>query len=499
MDSSDCSDDEREQEDIIRDFELEGEMIRNNLLPKKSAARYTSAYEAFMEWMRKNRATKLTENTLLVYMTELAETKKPPTSWSTWSMLRTSFNLKHNFDIKLFINVQVFLSRCMKGYKAEKSAVFTWDNFQDFLLSDDNVYLLMKVLLIFGIFGAMRTAEMVNLKVHEVQRIITQEESGVEDMKFVVYINDTKTDISRAFVVGGEYVKWIDKYVKARKDGTPDDRFFVRYERGECVRQVVGKNWIRGVPQKIASYLLLPKPESFTGHCYRRTAATCLANTGANLAMLQELGGWKSAAVAQGYVQDSFFSKNLIFDKMNTSKRLHAPPITAAREGSADKIPKVPNRPRKTARNVVTTKSREDLPLVPDDFHSEFVDPTTNENVSPDSSVPIPEVRMADTSTFSSQILSESVETNTEATDSGSPTKKNPLRETNDNTTEFPSKKRKYCNNNSGSSDEGNAPPNKEGDKIDLEPTTVRFLHCQITNLTVNNYAKCYHEPRGGQ
>lgn len=78
------------------------------------------------------------------------------------------------------------------------------------------------------------------------------------------------------------------------------DRFFIKYYKGKCQRQVIGKNKIRQTPQIIASYLGLENPKKYTGHCFRRTSATLLSNSGASTTMLKQLGGWKSLTVAQG-------------------------------------------------------------------------------------------------------------------------------------------------------------------------------------------------------
>jgi len=45
--------------------------------------------------------------------------------------------------------------------------------------------------------------------------------------------------------------------------------------------------------------------ESYTGHCFRRSSASSLANQGGDIISLKRLGGWKSNAVAEGYVDQS--------------------------------------------------------------------------------------------------------------------------------------------------------------------------------------------------
>lgn len=61
--------------------------------------------------------------------------------------------------------------------------------------------------------------------------------------------------------------------------------------------------------KEIAKFLSLENPESYTGHCFRRSSATILVNSGTDLLALKRHGGWRSSAVAEGYVDDSIKNK----------------------------------------------------------------------------------------------------------------------------------------------------------------------------------------------
>jgi hypothetical protein len=49
------------------------------------------------------------------------------------------------------------------------------------------------------------------------------------------------------------------------------------------------------VPKTIAAFLELPNPELYTGHCFRRSSATHISNSGGDLLSIKRLGGWKSS------------------------------------------------------------------------------------------------------------------------------------------------------------------------------------------------------------
>ena len=58
------------------------------------------------------------------------------------------------------------------------------------------------------------------------------------------------------------------------------------------------------VPSKIAAYLQLENPKTYSGHCFRRSSATLLAGGGGDIITLQRHGGRRSSTVAEGYIED---------------------------------------------------------------------------------------------------------------------------------------------------------------------------------------------------
>jgi hypothetical protein len=68
--------------------------------------------------------------------------------------------------------------------------------------------------------------------------------------------------------------------------------------------QYRGVNYIASVAKKIATFLNLDTSK-YTGHSFRRTAATSAADSGISLINLKRLGGWRSDSVASSYVDNS--------------------------------------------------------------------------------------------------------------------------------------------------------------------------------------------------
>ena len=114
------------------------------------------------------------------------------------------------------------------------------------------------------------------------------------------------------------------------------DRKFLNYQKGKCTVQPIGKNKIAGMPEEIAAWLKLPNPEKYTGHAYRRTAATLLATGGGTMFDLKLLGGWLPDKVTGEYVENSLLNKEkigkLIMSSINTRRLTEASSSSASVE-----------------------------------------------------------------------------------------------------------------------------------------------------------------------
>jgi integrase len=133
-----------------------------------------------------------------------------------------------------------------------------------------------------------------------------------------IQILETKTKVPREFTItpgnvsGLNLLEVFRRYSSLRSKNTRHQRFFVGYRLGKCIAHPVGINTIGGAPKQIATFLGLKNPEEYTGHAFRRSSATLLAESGADTSILKRLGGWKSTNVAEGYVDASIQNKKKI-------------------------------------------------------------------------------------------------------------------------------------------------------------------------------------------
>ncbi|KAJ8909443.1 hypothetical protein NQ315_017545 [Exocentrus adspersus] len=63
-------------------------------------------------------------------------------------------------------------------------------------------------------------------------------------------------------------------------------------------------------------YMALRKPETTHSRFFVRTSASLLADSGASIDVLKRHGGWKSASVAEGYIENSINTKKIVADSI---------------------------------------------------------------------------------------------------------------------------------------------------------------------------------------
>lgn len=283
-----------------------------DLLPRKSRVQYEIAYEKFVKWTEKKGVSgKYTENVFLAYFEEKAKIWKSSSLWSNYSMIKAMLRIHSDVDISKHFKLIAYLKRQGEGYHPKKSKILTRDQIEQFLkCAPDDEYLLMKVVVIIGIFGACRREELCHLTLDDIEDMGTS---------LVIKIKDTKTKVPRTFtILENFYLDFYRKYTALRPANVTYRRFFLKYVKGKCTRNPVGINTFGKIPAAVAQFLQLPNPHLYTGHCFRRSSVSLLADAGANLTTIKRHGGWKSSTVAEGYIEDSLENKNTIARKLFT-------------------------------------------------------------------------------------------------------------------------------------------------------------------------------------
>lgn len=153
--------------------------------------------------------------------------------------------------------------------------------------------------------------------------------------------------------MGENYLNIYRKYSALRPKNFEEHRFFVKYKDGRCQRQVVGIHKISSVPQEIAKYLNLENANEFSGHCFRRTSATLLVDSGGDITSLKRHGGWKSDTVAEGYIEESLRHKEGVARK-----------ILRIEDVSISKIETITHEEPKNEANILVDADRRDFSML---------------------------------------------------------------------------------------------------------------------------------------
>ncbi|KAJ8981000.1 hypothetical protein NQ317_014867 [Molorchus minor] len=232
-------------------------------------------------------------------------------------MLTATLNIVTKALASSFYLIQFFKSRNLydKAYnqfrewcKRKKVQTYTENVMLAYLHEISNEYKSSTIALIFGISGACLGYEITNLRVDDIEVVVSS------------LIITIPTKISRTFVVtrtegNTNLLDLYRKYATLRPPHTSHGRFFVFYKSGKCTTQPVGKNTFGKIPSIIATYLGLSDPTLYTGHCLRRSSATLLL-TRADITTIKRHGGWKSTTVAEGYIDNSVQNKTNIANQV---------------------------------------------------------------------------------------------------------------------------------------------------------------------------------------
>jgi integrase len=144
--------------------------IKKTLLPASSAKLYVKHWHRYLKWItakQLNEEQLYMEGTLLVYFSELQEKYSPSSLWSIFSCLNRFFQINRNIKLNEFSSLILFLKQQNAPHKPKRSAVFTKEQIQRFLLlchQKNGQLLVQKLVLLFGIYGGLRPDELTSMR-----------------------------------------------------------------------------------------------------------------------------------------------------------------------------------------------------------------------------------------------------------------------------------------------------------------------------------------------
>lgn len=107
-----------------------------------------------------------------------------------------------------------------------------------------------------------RISSLVNLRINDVQ-----------DRGDIILISVPGMKTGIACVTNPTWIESIRKYIALRPPECKLNRLFLKYSNNKCISFPVGKSKFASMPSKIAKFLNLQNPESYTGRSFRKSSS----------------------------------------------------------------------------------------------------------------------------------------------------------------------------------------------------------------------------------
>lgn len=246
----------------------------------------------------------ISEPNILQFLANISSSYAPSSLWSMYSLLKKYILWEWKVDLGEAPTIKQFLTTLNKTHKKKKAPAFTREQVYTFL-SDLDTPVWMKLVVVIGIFGCMRSNEIVRISWEDIHTVPDGFNIDIVRIKTDRAFNGESVFIPALFNTPYNPVDFLAQYRAAIDPSLHTGRFFRNFQKGKYTKQPIGKNKISAIPQIVAETLGLPNPKAYTGHSLRVTGATLAADAGISITNLKRLGGWKSDSVVEGYLRDS--------------------------------------------------------------------------------------------------------------------------------------------------------------------------------------------------
>ena len=223
---------------------------------------------------------------------------------------RLNNNHQRKFGVKLqqWPRIQLVLKQYETGYKRKTAHIFTKDQILRGLQVDNATpeWILRKCAISLAFCGGLRCAELKSIKVGD----LTQDDEGMWVHYF--HAKQKGEEKKNRFLVPFDrnnphmcFASRVLSYSNSKPQIQPDEDLFHKSLKEGYGKAVMGVNYLAKTGRMLAAELGLEDPDAYTGHCFRRTAATEAANAGANTLQMKRHFGWKQESTALKYTEET--------------------------------------------------------------------------------------------------------------------------------------------------------------------------------------------------
>ena len=287
------------------------------LAPVASKESYEKCWQDFLNY--NEGSSDLSEDAFGIYLNHLKTDKEyqPTTIWKRFSMLNNTYQRRTGKKLQVeYPGLMLLLKSFEEGYTRKVSSIFSLQDILSFLslpVEDKPSYWkLRKCAAVIGFTGGMRCAEIKDLMIEDlniepskgvwVTFIPKKQRKEKKTKRFLVPFN--QDDPAKCFAT--HIVLYLNDLKKSLGSKVSGVLFHTVKKSGNGYSKLpMGINYMYAMPRDIATALKLENPESYTGHGFRRSCATQMADSGANSVELRRFFLWKDDTTANQYIDES--------------------------------------------------------------------------------------------------------------------------------------------------------------------------------------------------
>ncbi|XP_059087488.1 uncharacterized protein LOC131883899 [Tigriopus californicus] len=219
-----------------------------------------------------------------------------------------------------------YLKKCSQHEVVKKAFTFEEAEINKFLREGNNHnawILVRKAIAVVAICGGHRMAELRRLTFDDVSQVsngfVVQyqhfKKSGLKRIHssyLIPYRGDKSDEICYGTILR-TYIEAVNESLQKKPHKSKPLFFTGKNETKKgCVflNSPVGINTLADTGKKIASWLGLPNPDGYTGHCFRRTAASLAADNNASCLQMSTHFGWRNPKIALEYISNARPQRN---------------------------------------------------------------------------------------------------------------------------------------------------------------------------------------------
>ncbi len=315
---------------------LQYQDLMSDSYPAKSKLVYLKAYKAFERFLKsRNQWTPdvaPSDLQVMNYFYFLRHEMKfaPTTLWSTYARINAVMKRLYGVSLNSYKRVSDVLKSYESGHSVKQAGIFTPQQIEDFVTDPElssKYWLVRKVVCLIGYYGGFRNVELKSLKFENCEldcmgywfHFTRSKQRGRQEETSICVPRrqpdwiPVKSDSSRIGIdfdpasVIDLYLAEVQNDLQCSREELQGD--FFRATHGmkgqKFTKLTLGKNTIGKVGVQVATELCLPKPQSFTGHCWRRSCGTSASDSGVNVTTLMAMMGWSNPKTAMVYVKKS--------------------------------------------------------------------------------------------------------------------------------------------------------------------------------------------------